>query len=377
MNRLLEIGLSYRNVITTNITNAACSGIDKENREHVHHAMSLLCNLTRNNKDGVMILIDNDSNVIKMKLLLSRFFSTDYVAIVTTNNNDDKKLDDIDANNALLYLQDEVDNDDDDAQKEIVGDIDPYQHVSSILQNITQFDIGCQFLLSNKDNVNADDATTTRTRIPNIIQSMFNEIHTSSSSSSSTNALRRRNCAGTIKNICMEASNILPWFEDLNSNNDDNHNSNISTNGDNICYYLLYPLMSSTDDYLTNDTDEDIKLLMHEFILLMNTTSQDNKIREIDHNTRLVLIETILILCSSGRKIRESLRSYGAYHILRNVDLQEENEDVSNVISDCVQFLRRDEDGMPDGSSDIVALQIARERRKKEKELEEEFNDVD
>ena len=135
--------------------------------------------------------------------------------------------------------------------------------------------------------------------------------------------------------------------------------------------------MSSTDDYLTNDTDEDIKLLMHEFILLMNTTSQDNKIRENDHNTRLVLIETILILCSSGRKIRESLRSYGAYHILRNVDLQEENEDVSNVISDCVQFLRRDEDGMPDGSSDIVALQIARERRKKEKELEEEFNDVD
>merc|ERR1712151_1274747 len=203
-----------------------------------------------------------------------------------------------------------------------------------------------------------DSNNTKETRIPKTIQSIFNEIHTSA------NMVRRRNCAGTIKNICMEVKNILPWFVDLNYN--DNKYNNHITNGDNICYYLLYPLLSSTDDYLTNDIDEDVKLIMHDFIMLMNTTSSsENKIREIDQSTRLVLIETILILCAAGRKVRESLRSYGTYYVLRNVDLQEENEDISNVISDCVQFLRRDEDGMPDGSSDLVALQIARERRKK------------
>jgi len=204
---------------------------------------------TRNNKDGVMSLIHNDSNIIKMKLLLSRFFSTDYVIV---SNKNDKKLDDLDANHALLYLQD--DNDDNEVEKEMSGDIDPYQHVSSILQNITQFEIGCQFLCSTTKN---DSNNTKETRIPKTIQSIFNEIHTSA------NMVRRRNCAGTIKNICMEVKNILPWFVDLNYN--DNKYNNDITNGDNICYYLLYPLLSSTDDYLTNDIDEDVKLIMHDF----------------------------------------------------------------------------------------------------------------
>merc|ERR1712151_381209 len=211
INRLLEIGLSYRN------NNAQK---DKENREHVNHAMSLLCNLTMNNKDGVMSLINNDSNIIKMKLLLSRFFSTDYVIV---SNKNDKKLDDLDANHALLYLQD--DNDDNEVEKEMSGDIDPYQHVSSILQNITQFEIGCQFLCSTTKN---DSNNTKETRIPKTIQSIFNEIHTSA------NMVRRRHCAGTIKNICMEVKNILPWFVDLNYN--DNKYNNDITNGDNICY---------------------------------------------------------------------------------------------------------------------------------------------
>lgn len=333
INRLLEIALSYKN-----------TGKNKQNREHVHHAISLLCNITRNNKDGVIELITKESNVIKMKLMLSRFFSLDYILQDTKNNiNDDM----------ALYLQEE---------KEVSGEEDPYQHVSSMLQNITQFEVGCTFLTSN----------TTSNRIPKIIQSIFNEIHTS------TNPLRRRNCAGSIKNICMDFKQIESWFTDLNFN--EKYDNSIGNDCDNICYYLLYPLISSTDDYLIGGVDEDVKVLMQDFITLMNVQEQQsdiNKIREIDTITRLTLVETLLILCTHGRKVRESLRSYGAYYILKNVDLQEDDEDVSNKISDCVQFLRRDEDGMPEGSSDAVALEIARERRRREKEAEEEFNDVD
>jgi hypothetical protein len=34
------------------------------------------------------------------------------------------------------------------------------------------------------------------------------------------------------------------------------------------------------------------------------------------------------------------------------MDLSEESEEISDRISDCVQFLRRDEDGTDEGSSD-------------------------
>jgi len=328
INRLLEIALSYK------IDNS------KQNREQVHHAISVLCNITRNNKEGVVELITKESNVIKMKLLLSRFFSLDYIKQYKTINDD-------------VYLQEE---------KEVSGEDDPYQHVSSILQNMTQFEVGCTFLAAN----------TTSNRIPKLIQSIFHEIHTS------TNPLRRRNCAGTIKNICMEFKRVESWFIDLNLN--EKYDNSIGNDCDNICYYILYPLISSTDDYLLVGVDDDVKVLMQDFITFMNIQEQQsdlNKIREFDTMARFLLVETLLILCTHGRKIRESLRSYGTYYILKNVDLQEDDEDVSNKISDCVQFLRRDEDGMPEGSSDLVALEIARDRRKKEKEAEDIFNDVD
>jgi replicative superfamily II helicase len=68
--------------------------------------------------------------------------------------------------------------------------------------------------------------------------------------------------------------------------------------------------------------------------------------------TRQLLVESILLLCLSGRKAREQLRLERVYVILKLADMVEEHEDVSEVIEECVQYLRRDEHGTAEGSSD-------------------------
>ena len=103
-----------------------------------------------------------------------------------------------------------------------------------------------------------------------------------------------------------------------------------------------------------------------------------DKKREVDHFTRLFLVESILLLCASGRKSREQLRLERVYVILKWTDMVEEHEDVSERINECVQFLRRDEEGTEEGSSDryvheayskpTVAMQVG---------SNEDFDDVD
>merc|ERR1719296_551083 len=70
--------------------------------------------------------------------------------------------------------------------------------------------------------------------------------------------------------------------------------------------------------------------------------------------TRLFLVEAILLLCATGRRSRETLRVQRTYVILKMADMVEETEDVSEKINECVQFLRRDEEGMEEGSSDFM-----------------------
>jgi hypothetical protein len=79
-----------------------------------------------------------------------------------------------------------------------------------------------------------------------------------------------------------------------------------------------------------------------------------DKVREPDHITRLFLVEAILFLLSTGRASRNTMRLQRTYVILKMVDLVEEFEDVSTIISDCVNFLRRDEHGTAEGSSDAL-----------------------
>jgi len=59
-----------------------------------------------------------------------------------------------------------------------------------------------------------------------------------------------------------------------------------------------------------------------------------------------------LLLCASGRRSREPIRVQRTYVILKTMDLSEESEEISERVSECVQYLRRDEDGTEEGSSD-------------------------
>ena len=82
-----------------------------------------------------------------------------------------------------------------------------------------------------------------------------------------------------------------------------------------------------------------------------------DKIREPDEQVRLTLVESILLLLATGRASREFLRKQRTYVILKMADMVEENEEVGEKINECVQFLRRDEEGTDEGSSDRIFRQ--------------------
>lgn len=48
------------------------------------------------------------------------------------------------------------------------------------------------------------------------------------------------------------------------------------------------------------------------------------------------------------------MRKQRTYIILKMADMVEENEQIGEKINECVQFLRRDEQGTDEGSSDRI-----------------------
>ena len=103
-----------------------------------------------------------------------------------------------------------------------------------------------------------------------------------------------------------------------------------------------------------------------------------DKRRETDHLTRLSLVEAILMLLCTGRKSREQLRLERVYVILKWADMVEEHEDVSAQICECVQFLRRDEEGTEEGSSDkFVSDAYRKPTTSHNVGASEDFDDVD
>ena len=81
------------------------------------------------------------------------------------------------------------------------------------------------------------------------------------------------------------------------------------------------------------------------------------KVREPDSLVRLYVTEALLLLLASGRRARETLRERRTYVIIKLADMVEENEEVSERMLECVQYLRRDEDGTEEGSSDKRAYE--------------------
>lgn len=303
LSRLIEITLSTREPSEESLEGW---------NQRVNYSMALMANMTRTEEGAVQLVgktlpeeavsTSESSTSLEealpikptMELLLSRFLSTQYIQ---DNENDD----DINNQEALDNMA-ELDS----------RSNDPYQHFAAVLMNSTQLQAGKKFVLRIQQQ--SDNAPTT-----SVLQAILPQLL-------SKNPIRRRGIAGTIKNCCLDSRDFAWWLlEEVK-----------------ITKHLLLPLAGP------EELDVDEKRGMDPDLWLQGP----EKVREPDYWTRLFLVEAILLLCATGRKSRERLRLERTYVILKLADMVEEKEDVSERIDECVQFLRRDEEGTAEGSSD-------------------------
>mmetsp|Transcript_25119 Transcript_25119/g.27678 ORF Transcript_25119/g.27678 Transcript_25119/m.27678 type:complete len:419 (-) Transcript_25119:30-1286(-) len=281
----------------------------KDWKKRVNYSMGLLANMTRTERGSVDFVgrllpdeavkksdvIEEKGPKVSMELLLSRFLSDRFIS-----------------DEELLSEKDEEQQNNRDSQYD-----DPYQHFAAVLMNSTQTEVGKKFLLKLNYNNNKNDATAKKSS-SSIFELILPQLR-------SKNPIRRRGIAGTIKNCCID-SNSAWWL----------------LNEVNLMKHILYPLAGPEE--LTVDEkrglDPDLWL------------DGPEKVRELDDFARLYLVDSILLLCASGRKSRETIRLARTYVILKLADMVEENEEVTDSINECVQYLRRDEEGTREGSSD-------------------------
>lgn len=69
-----------------------------------------------------------------------------------------------------------------------------------------------------------------------------------------------------------------------------------------------------------------------------------SKTREADGALRLMLVETLLLLCTK-RWGRDFLRAHGVYEVVRAMHLVEPDENVAEHVERLVNLLKRDEPG--------------------------------
>mmetsp|Transcript_3612 Transcript_3612/g.5248 ORF Transcript_3612/g.5248 Transcript_3612/m.5248 type:complete len:464 (+) Transcript_3612:123-1514(+) len=235
-----------------------------------------------------------------MSLLLSRFVDGSYISD-TVNGEDDGE--DSDEEDAKTQIQ--------DIETISAKPDDPYQHFAAVLMNATQVQQGRKFVM--KLTSQGSNAKST-----SVLEHIVNELR-------SLNPVRRRGVAGTIKNCCFEKDSSWWLINEVN-----------------IIPKILYPLAGPEELEVDEKRGMDPDLWLE----------GPDKVRESDQVTRLLLVEAILLLCATGRRSRESLRLQKTYTILKFMDMVEESEEISERINETVQFLRRDEEGTEEGSSD-------------------------
>ena len=222
---------------------------------------------------------------------------------------------------------------------------DPYQHFASLLMNATQVKGGRQFITRLPRGAKTSKTTTTTTtthenkkdaqqqspslsvlqRLLPILRQKHNDNTTNNHNS--TNPFRRRGIAGMIRNICLDRDDDHSWWL--------LHICEVLTP-------LLLPLMGPEELDLEDKKGMDADLWLE----------GPEQHRDLDAVTRLYCVEALLALLASGRMSRKTLRKAQTYTVLKHCDMVEDNEQVSDRIQECVNFLRRDEEGSYEGSSD-------------------------
>lgn len=222
----------------------------------------------------------------------------------------------------LNYTEDSINYDETEGEHLDNSWQDPFQHFAGVLMNSTQTEAGRRFILRIRGNTSSTNGASSSS----FLQILLSHLR-------SKNPIRRRGIAGTVRNCCLETDSS--WWM-----------LNVVQISKHLCYPLAGPEELEVDE--KRGLDPDLWL------------EGPDKKREPDQLTRLFLVESILMLCASGRKSREKLRLDRVYVILKMADMVEESEDVSERIHECVQYLRRDEAGTEEGSSDKLVEEAIR-----------------
>lgn len=316
---------AFKSIILRSVEVALSGEEQQSSNARINCALSLLANITRTEKGAVQFLSltsspqegeeeeesirkerVNTANKQSMKLLLLRFIGSSS----TKNKNAE----------------------------------DAYQHVASVLLNITQIESGRRFVMRQQKQHRTSSSSSST-----ILESILPQLR-------SRNRIRRHGVAGTIKNCCFDSESAY-WL----------------LNQVGILTHLLYPLAGPEELEMEEKVGMDPELWLE----------GPDKVREPCPATRLLLVDAILLLCASGRQSRNYLRTHRAYVIIKMADMVEDNEKVGDKIEQVVQFLRRDEHGEEDGSSDRLVDQewkqnlLVSSTSMPLHSIEENFDDVD
>lgn len=288
-------------------------------RKRINFALAILANVTRTERGAVefcgksmpneAIVKDGDQDNVEsqlkpakptLTLLLSRFLLP---TLIKKTNADDEEGESSKDDNKNAHLEE----DENAASKSD----DPYQHMAAVLMNATQVEQGRKFVMKLQHKKKDVPPTS-------VLQLILPQLR-------SPNKIRRRGISGAVKNCCFDKDSSYWLLNEVD-----------------IVKQLLYPLAGP------EELDPDDKIGLDPDLWLEGP----DKVREPDEVTRQCLVEAILLLLASGRKSRDFIRNQKTYVILKMADMVEESVRVSESINECVQYLRRDEEGCEEGTSD-------------------------
>ena len=175
-----------------------------------------------------------------------------------------------------------------------------FNYLSGVFANISSTEIGSKFFLG-------DSRIDSEKRLLKIIAFIGH-----------TNSIRKIGVLSVLKNCCFN-SEIHCWI--------------LTEQEINILPLLLLPLAGPEDL-----TEEESNGLPDELLFL-----EPDKKRESNPQIRLLLVEILLLLCST-RESREILRDKKVYSIVQKLHLVENDDQVVDAIDRLVQFLVRDEE---------------------------------
>jgi predicted DNA-binding protein YlxM (UPF0122 family) len=202
-----------------------------------------------------------------------------------------------------------------------------YDYLSYVFADLSRHEIGRKYFLAKQ----AYDDVVPITKL-----TVFTDEHKSH--------IRRKGVASTLKNVCFETTA---------------HGFMLSESGANILPYVLLPLAGNEEL-----SGEDTEGMLADLQLL-----QPDKERDSDPEILVTHLETLLLL-TTGREGRDTMRRVKVYPIIRECHLHFEKESVRDACDRLVQVLLRDEVDEGEGKTAIDGQAPTKEEDEDEKVVE-------